>query len=164
MTSAPDVAACPAGDDWVGLTTDPLPVAKVLDWAVRPYCGAVVAFAGTVRDHATGRPGVLELEYQAYAEQVAPRLEAIVATARHRWPELGRLAILHRTGELTVSEASVVVVASTPHRAEAFEAARFCIETVKTSLPIWKRESWEGGCDWSPAGHPIDEVEGTTSA
>ncbi|PZS19666.1 MAG: molybdopterin synthase [Acidimicrobiales bacterium] len=160
--NAPDPAICPAGDDWVGLTTAPLPVAKVLDWAVRPYCGAVVAFSGTVRDHAEGRPGVVELEYEAYAEQVGPRLGAIVGTARDRWPDLGRLAILHRVGELAVGETSVVVVASTPHRAEAFAAARFCIDTVKTTLPIWKRESWEGGSDWSLGAHQVDEVEGTT--
>lgn len=161
MTLAPDPAVCPVGDDWFDLTTQPLAVAKVLDWAVRPYCGAVVAFSGTVRDHADGRPGVVELEYEAYAEQVRPRLGAIVGAARQRWPQLGRLAILHRTGELAVGETSVLVVASTPHREEAFAAARFCIDTVKTTLPIWKRESWQGGSDWSLGAQRINEVEAT---
>ncbi len=160
MTNLSEQASAPVGEDWVDLTASPLPVATLLDWAVRPYCGAVVAFSGTVRDHAEGRPGVLRLEYEAYGEQVTPRLEAIAASARGRWPELGRLAILHRTGELAVTETSVAVVASAPHRGIAFEAARYCIDTVKTTVPIWKRESWEGGSGWSLAAHPIDEVEG----
>lgn len=148
------------GDDWVGLTTDPLPVGDLLDWAVQPYCGAVVAFSGTVRDHAEGRPGVIELDYEAWAEQVVPGMEAMAAAARGRWPDLGRLVILHRTGEVAVGQASVVVVASTPHRAEAFEAARWCIDTVKTALPIWKRERWEDGSEWSLAAQPIDWLGG----
>ena len=61
---------------------------------------------------------------------------------------MDRIALLHRTGDLELSEASVAVVVSSPHRAEAFEAARFCIDTLKETVPIWKREHWEGGSDW----------------
>src|SRR5207302_1468436 len=148
----------PAGDDWVALTDGPLPDTLALNWAVRPSCGAVVLFSGTVRDHAEGRPGVSSLEYEAFAEEVVPRLAAIAAEARDCWPVLGRLALLHRTGLLDVGETSVVVVASAPHRAESFAAARFCIDTLKATVPIWKRETWEGGVDWSSCAHPIAEV------
>ena len=82
----------PHGEDWVGLTGAPLPVDAALSWAGLPHCGAVVLFCGTVRDHAEGRSGVTELEYEAYEEEVAPRLAAIAADARCRWPVLGRVA------------------------------------------------------------------------
>jgi molybdopterin synthase catalytic subunit len=148
----------PAGDDWVGLSGGPLPVHEALDWAVRPGCGAVVLFSGTVRDHADGRPGVTALEYEAYDSEVVPRLAAIVAEARRRWPVAGRLALLHRSGRLAVTETSVVVVASAPHRAEAFAAASWCIDTLKATVPIWKRETWDGGEDWSACASPVVEV------
>lgn len=145
-------------DDWLGLTDDDLPVVDALRWAVLPRCGAVVLFTGTVRDHAEGRPGVSRLEYEAFGEEVTPRLAAIAAEARRRWPDVGRLAILHRVGGLGVGDMSVVIVASAPHRAEAFDAARFAIDTVKTTVPIWKRETWDGGEDWSSCAHPVSEV------
>lgn len=129
-----------------------------LQWAVLPSCGAVVLFCGTVRDHAEGRPDVTRLTYEAYDEEVQPRLAAIAAEARRRWPTLGRLAILHRTGTLAVEEVSVAIVASAPHRAEAFDVARYAIDTVKTTVPIWKREVWSGGEDWSTCDHPVDEL------
>lgn len=148
----------PTGDDWLAVTPQPLPVATAYEWAVLPRCGAVVLFAGTVRDHAEGRPGVSLLEYEAYEEQVVPRLAAIAAEARARWPVLGRLALLHRTGPLGLGECSVVVAASAPHRPEAFEAARFGIDAIKATVPIWKRETWEGGSDWSLCAHDLTEA------
>ena len=129
-----------------------------LEWAARPDCGAVVLFAGVVRDHADGRPNVTALEYEAYESEVEPRLAAIAAEVRRRRPETGRVALLHRTGRLVVGETSVVVVASAPHRDAAFDAARWCIDTLKASVPIWKRETWEGGEDWSLCAHPVAEV------
>ncbi len=145
-------------DDWIGLTTAPLPVDAVYAWAVRPDCGAVVLFSGTVRDHAEGRTGVTLLEYEAYDAQVVPRLTAIAAETRTRWPTLGRLALLHRIGPLALTESSVLVVASAPHRGEAFEAARFGIDTLKATVPIWKREHWEAGADWAMAATDITDV------
>ena len=147
--------------DWVGLTDADLPVAEALAWAQRPDCGAVVLFIGTVRDHAEGRPGVTNLAYEAYEEEVVPRLAAVAAEARRRSPAVGRLAILHRVGVLGVGEPSVVVVASAPHRAEAFDAARLAIDTVKTTVPIWKRETWAGGEDWSTCAHAVEQVGAT---
>jgi molybdopterin synthase catalytic subunit len=149
----------PDSDDWVGLAADTLPVAEALGWATMPRCGAVVVFCGTARDHAPGRTDVKSLAYEAYQEEVAPRLARIAAEARRRWPALGRVALLHRTGELAIGEVSVVVVASAPHRPEAFEAARWAIDTLKTTVPIWKRERWAGGDDWAMDSHDLTSLE-----
>jgi molybdopterin synthase catalytic subunit len=145
----------PEGCDWVALSADALPVAEAMAWATRPGDGAVVCFAGVVRDSSEGRDGVAALTYEAYEEQAAARMAQVAASAHRRWPSVDRIALLHRLGELSLSEASVVVVVSSPHRAEAFEAARFCIDTLKETVPIWKREHWSGGSDWAVADHPI---------
>jgi molybdopterin synthase catalytic subunit len=147
-------------DDWIGLASQPLPVDAALAWTVRPDCGAQVLFSGTVRDHAEGRPGVSRLEYEAYVDQVEPRLHRIANEARSRWPVLGRVVLLHRIGVLSLSECSVVVAVSSPHRPEAFESARWCIDTLKATVPIWKRETWQDGVDWGTASHEVAEVEG----
>lgn len=145
-------------DDWVGVTADTLPIDAAAAFVARPDCGASVLFTGLVRDHSAGRPGVTALEYEAYEEEVTPRLASIAAACRDRWVTVGRLVLLHRTGRLAVGEVSVVVAASAPHRAEAFEAARFCIDTIKATAPIWKREAWAGGEDWSSCANPVEEV------
>jgi molybdopterin synthase catalytic subunit len=103
---------------------------------------------------------VTGLEYEAYVEQVAPRLTRVAVAARERWAEIGRLVLLHRVGRLEVGEVSVVVVASTPHRAEAFAAAQFCIDTLKHTVPIWKRETWSGGTDWTLCSNESDVAGG----
>jgi molybdopterin synthase catalytic subunit len=131
-------------------------------WASIPSCGAVVLFVGTVRDHAPGRPDVTALAYEAYEEHAVSRLRDVAAAARERWRTLGRIALLHRVGELAVGEVSVAVVASAPHREEAFEAARFCIDTLKETVPIWKRETWAGGEDWSLQSQPLRDAEAMT--
>jgi molybdopterin synthase catalytic subunit len=149
----------PIGDDeWLVLTQDELSLGRAAAWVTRPDCGAVIVFGGTVRDHAAGRPGVMELEYEAYAAQVVPRLRAITAEAREQWPGVGRVALWHRTGTLAVTECSVVVAVSAAHRGEAFDAARFCIDTLKRSVPIWKRERWDGGEDWGLDAQDVIEV------
>ena len=150
----------PAGaDDWIGLSADPLPFGAAADWAVLPRCGAVVVFSGTARDHSTGRAGVRALEYEAYEEQALPRMQAIAAEARVRWPELGRLALLHRTGPVPLGTSAVVVVASAPHRGEAFDAARFAIDALKATVPIWKRETWDGGESWGLEAQHLVELD-----
>jgi molybdopterin synthase catalytic subunit len=160
----------PTGKDWLAISGGQLPVDAAWKWAGVPECGGIVTFCGTVRDHSDGRAGVTSLEYEAYEEHVVPRLAAVASAARARWPEIGRLALLHRVGRLEVGEVAVVVAASTPHRAEAFAAAQFCIDTLKHTVPIWKRETWEGGSDWSlcaPEGaepHVHDPSLATTRA
>jgi molybdopterin synthase catalytic subunit len=136
------------GDVWLALADEDLPVGRATDWAVRPDCGAVVLFSGTARDHAPERPGVQQLEYEAYEEQVVPRLQAVADEARARWPAIGRIALLHRVGVVPIGSSAVVVVVSSPHRPEAFAAARFCIDAIKSSVPIWKHEVWDGGEAW----------------
>lgn len=152
------------GDDWIALTDQPLPIDAAYQWAVRPDCGAVVLFSGTVRDHAEGRPGVTALEYEAYAEQVEPRLAAIAEETRRKWPTVGRLVLIHRIGALELCDSSVIVVASSPHREEAFVAARFGIDTLKATVPIWKRETWEGGVDWGTCAHDVAQVHEVADA
>lgn len=150
----------PADETWVALSHQPLPLAAVAGWAVRPDCGAQVMFTGTVRDSAEGRPGVSALEYEAYTEQVETRLHHIADDARRQWPDIGRIALLHRCGVLGVGEAAVVVAVASAHRGEAFAAARFCIDTLKATAPIWKKETWDGGHDWSlPASGAAAPVE-----
>ena len=148
-----------ASADWLGLFGGELPVARAAEWVVTPGCGAVVTFTGTVRDHSEGRSGVVSLDYEAYAEQVEPRMAEVARTARDRWPEIGRLVLLHRIGRLEVTDAAVVVAVSTPNRPAAFEAARWCIDTVKATVPIWKRETWEGGEDWGTCEHDLVGVD-----
>lgn len=102
------------------------------------------------------------LEYEAYEEQVEPRMRGIAAEVRRGWPDVARLVLLHRVGRLRVEETSVIVAASSPHRDTAFAAARFGIDTVKATVPIWKWETWESGSDWSLACHPVGEVQPVT--
>jgi molybdopterin synthase catalytic subunit len=130
----------------------------VTSWATLPSCGAVVTFTGTARDHSEGRDGVETLTYEAYESQAVARMTAVAAEARRRWAGVGRLALLHRTGTLAIGEAAVVVAASAPHRREAFEAARWCIDTVKETVPIWKRERWADGEAWGSDAQPVREV------
>lgn len=136
------------GDDWLGLTDAALPIGQMYEWCVRPDCGAVVLFSGTVRDHAEGRSDVERLEYEAYDEMVVPKLAEITAETRARWPEVGRIVLVHRVGSLELGESSVVACVSAPHRPEAFAAARFAIDALKVSVPVWKREVWSAGSDW----------------
>ncbi len=143
------------GDNWFGLTDQDLPIAEAYAWAVRPDCGAVVLFSGTIRDHAEGRTGVEHLTYEAYDEQAVRRFESIGDELRTRWPDVGRVALLHRTGRMHIGESSVIAVVSAPHRPHAFDAARFAIDALKESAPIWKHEVWADGADWGTGAHEI---------
>ena len=109
--------------------------------------GAVATFIGLVRDHNQGRR-VEYLEYEAYDEMVVPKLAEIVAETRARWSDVGRIVLIHRVGRLGLGESSVVACVSAPHRPEAVAAARFAIDALKVSVPVWKREIWDGGSDW----------------
>ena len=107
--------------------------------------GAVCTFIGQVRDNARGRQ-VSYLEYNAYTPMAIKQMTRIVAEAEARWNCL--VAIQHRLGRIELSEASVVISVGSPHRAEAFDACRWCIDTLKETVPIWKREVCPDGAFW----------------
>jgi molybdopterin synthase catalytic subunit len=151
------LAPPPHGDTWIGTSGDALPVGAAAAWIVRPDCGATVVFTGTARDHAPGRPGVDHLEYEAYDGPASERLRLVADEARARWSDLGRIALLHRTGVVAVTEAAVVVAVSAPHRPAAFEAARFAIDELKRTVPIWKKERWAGGESWGLEAQHLSE-------
>lgn len=120
--------------------------------------GAVASFVGLVRRDNQGRQ-VAFLEYEAYEPLAVRTLERIVAEARETWPG-SRLGVHHRTGRLELGEASVIIVAAAPHRADAFAACRYAIERVKQIVPIWKHEHFEGGDVWleGATANPDDEA------
>ncbi len=125
------------------LTHDVIDHANLLETARSPHCGAVVLFLGTVRD-LTGQQVTVFLEYEAYAPMAEKKLAEIETEARQRWP-IGEIAIAHRLGRLEVGEVSVAVAVSCPHRADAFEACRYVIDTLKELVPIWKKENAPDG-------------------
>lgn len=109
-----------------------------------PSAGAVAVFLGVVRDWNDGRP-VLHLEYEAYEAMARAELERVAARVREAYPDVLGVALFHRFGDLAIGEASVGVAVSSPHRAEAFEACRLGIDTIKETVPIWKREHYADG-------------------
>lgn len=119
--------------------------------------GALVTFLGLVRDRNLGRT-VHYLEYEAYEPLAIRSFEQIVAEAAERWPS-ARLAVHHRVGRVEIGEASIAIVAASPHRAEAFAACRYTIERVKQIAPIWKREHFDAGDVWieGAVADPADE-------
>jgi molybdopterin synthase catalytic subunit len=111
-----------------------------------PEDGAVCLFLGVVRNENGGRP-VRHLEYEAYEEMARPLMEEIAAEARRRWP-VTEVHIVHRLGRLEIGEPSVAVSVAAPHRAAAFEACRYAIDTLKATVPIWKKEFYADGEIW----------------
>ena len=130
----------------VELTSEPIDVPRLIAHVNKPSNGGICTFLGVVRDTAEGRP-VLTLGYEAYDSMAVAQMRAIVEEAMQRW-DLDDVALSHRTGELQVGEASVAIAVGTPHRAEAFEACRFIIDTLKTRVPIWKKEFFQDGAVW----------------
>ena len=120
--------------------------------------GAIATFVGTVRRENVGRQ-VAYLEYEAYEALAVKALGLIAGEVAGHWPTV-RLAVQHRTGRLEPGEASIVIAAASPHRAEAFQACRYTIERVKQIVPIWKREVFDGGEAWieGATANPADGV------
>ncbi len=159
-----DRRADATADDRLAVTTAAIDAAATEDWAAVPAAGAVVAFRGVVRDHAEGRTGVDSITYEAYEEPARLRLVEVAEEARRRWPGICRLALIHKVGLVALSEASVLVVVSAAHRGEAFEAARWCIDTIKETLPIWKQEHTAAGSGWARSATPVRPVRSTGPA
>ncbi len=130
----------------VELTSDPIDVPRLIEHVNQPSNGGICTFLGVVRDNAEGRP-VVKLGYEAYESMAVAQMRTIVEDAMQRW-DLDAVALSHRTGELQIGEASVAIAVGAPHRAEAFEACRYIIDTLKTRVPIWKKEFFQDGAVW----------------
>ena len=128
----------------VRLVREPIDLASLT--GTTPADGALCLFVGVVRNENRGRP-VLRLEYEAYEEMALPLMEEIAAEAGRLFPVTG-VGLVHRLGRIEVGEASVAVAVSSPHRAEAFAACRFAIDTLKARVPIWKKEFYADGSAW----------------
>lgn len=135
------------------LTRRRIDPSRVLRSVGDPGAGAVVLFLGTVRDNSDAG-AVKGIEYEAYAPMAEKSLASAEERVRRKWPSTRAVKIVHRVGKLEVGEVSVAVAVSSPHRAEAFEACRDAIETIKHEVPIWKREDTADGKVWVK-GNPI---------
>ena len=128
------------------VTDKPINLQELVDYVTDAEAGAIATFIGTTRNNNEGRK-VIALDYEAYGEMAEKELARIGADAAKNWP-ICRMAILHRLGPVQIGEASVVIAVSSAHRDAAFAASRFAIEEIKKTVPIWKKELFEGGEVW----------------
>jgi molybdopterin synthase catalytic subunit len=129
------------------LTREPIDYTALTESVRSDQAGAVVLFLGTVREMTADRRTVA-LDYDAYPEMAIAKLAELESEARRRWPVV-EVGIVHRLGHLDLGEISVAVAVSSPHRQDAFEAGRFLIDTLKVTVPIWKKENWsDGTTEW----------------
>jgi molybdopterin synthase catalytic subunit len=149
LSDGDEVAFLPpvsGGSGMCWLSGRPLEESEAVARVKGPGMGGIVTFVGAVRDRARGR-AIRHLEYEAYPEMALREMEKISAEAAQRWPGT-RVAIGHRSGHLEIGEIAVVIAAAAPHRAEAFDACRFAIDTLKQTVPIWKKEVATDGEYW----------------
>ncbi len=132
------------------VTAEPLSLEAVVEEVADESAGAVATFLGTVRRESRGRT-VLYLEYEAYAEMAEDVMAQIVAELEQRY-ELWAVAIHHRVGRVEIGEASVAIAVSAPHRQDALAACKDAIDTLKQTVPLWKKEVYEGGEEWLGRG------------
>ncbi len=138
--------------DSLRISFAPLSLAEVYGLADDSANGAVVVMSGMVRNNSEGK-AVVALEYQAYEPMALEVFKQIAAQIRATWPDATRVVIHHRTGKLVVGDISVLVAVGCPHRAEAFPACQYAIDTLKHNAPIWKKEHWEdGSTSWVSIG------------
>ncbi|HUL44219.1 MAG TPA: molybdenum cofactor biosynthesis protein MoaE [Bacteroidota bacterium] len=130
----------------IEIVRKPIDLFKVYESIVDPTAGGIDIFVGTTRNNAEGKK-VLSLEYEAYEPMALREMESIAANARRIW-EVIRISIVHRIGAVDVGEASIAIAVSAAHRREAFEACRYIIDTVKTTVPIWKKERFTDSESW----------------
>jgi molybdopterin synthase catalytic subunit len=138
----------------IALTREPIEAEKLVAGAKRGEDGAVVVFDGIVRNNSRGRR-TLYLDYEAYEEMALGQMKELGAEARARFG-VHRVTIVHRLGRLEVGETSVLIVVASAHRAQAFDACRWLIDTLKQTVPIWKKETFVDGAVWA-AGEPFPE-------
>jgi molybdopterin synthase catalytic subunit len=142
-------------EDIFEITRDPIDKSDLEKRLLTGGAGAVVTFDGTVRNQTQGRR-VVKLQYEAYPPMAVKEMRKIGAEMRERWPDIERLGIIHRFGELAISESSVVIVVTSPHRKVAFEACHYAIDRVKQTVPIWKKEIFEDGEAWVEGQRPTE--------
>lgn len=128
------------------ITREPLDRAALVAAVAHASVGGIAVFEGVVRDNARGKQ-VRFLEYDVYPEMAIVKIREIIDEAGQRWGAQ-RVAVAHRVGRLEIGEASVIVAVATPHRNEAFEACRYIIDTLKATVPIWKKEVATNGQEW----------------
>jgi molybdopterin converting factor subunit 1 len=145
-------AAQPATQSRVQLTRECIDTAALAEHMKHPQDGAVVVFEGIVRDNSRGRR-TLYLDYEAYEEMARKQLEELAAQALSKF-EVRDVGVAHRLGRLRIGETSVAIVVSSAHRAAAFDACRWMIDTLKQTVPIWKKEHFEDGAVWAD-GEPF---------
>ena len=133
------------------ISSEPLNVQACIDWAMSPSSGGVDVFIGTVRDKTKGKE-VMRLEFEAYESMALSEMRKIADQACTQWP-VHKMLIHHRTGVLSVGEIVVIIVVSAAHRDAAFYACRYAIDTLKQTVPIWKKEVFKDGAVWVDA-HP----------
>jgi molybdopterin synthase catalytic subunit len=136
-----------AEQDWYELFHGPIDVAAVSRHVRGAADGATVTFDGFVRNESHGRPP-LYLEYEAYEAMALAKMQEIGAEIHQKYA-IHRVAIMHRLGRMEIGETSVFIAVSAPHRAAAFEACRYAIDTLKRTVPIWKKEYFEDGSIWA---------------
>lgn len=144
------------------ITREPIDKAGLEKRLLTGAAGAVVTFDGIVREQTGGRR-VVRLQYEAYAPMAVKEMRRVGEEVRARWPEVTRLGIIHRCGELEITESSVVIVVTSPHRRVAFEACHYAIDRLKQTVPIWKKEIFADGEEWvegQPGFAPRSEPEG----
>ena len=142
----PPVSGGSGGDVYrvVGEPLSPDALAAEVD---DPGAGGIVIFSGVVRNETGGRP-VKFLEYEAHAPMAEAKMREIGETVRARWAGVRRVALLHRIGRLEIGESSVLIAVSAAHRQDAFEACQYAIDTLKRTVPVWKKEHFEDGEVW----------------
>ena len=128
------------------LTDDPIDPRALVESVMRKSDGAYVLFEGVVRNHHDGK-AVESIFYDAYRPMAEKEMDAIVREIAARYPDVA-LTVVHRLGHLVVGDSSIAIVASSPHRAEAFEACRMTIDRIKEAVPIWKKERGPNGEEW----------------
>ena len=136
-----------AAPDVYRVVTDPLSPDSIAAQVDDPGAGGIVIFSGVVRNETGGRP-VKFLEYEAHAPMAEVKMREIGETVRARWPGVKQVAMLHRIGRLEVGEASVLIAVAAAHRGDAFDACRYAIDTLKRTVPVWKKEHFEDGEVW----------------
>ncbi len=135
----------------IKISSEPLNISSCIDWVMSPEAGGIDVFIGAVRNMTKGKQ-VVRLEFEAYEAMALKEMEKIAKDVCAKWP-VHNVLIHHRSGVLSIGDIPVVIVVSAAHRAAAFDACRYAIDTLKETVPIWKKEVFEDGEQWV-AAHP----------